>query len=135
VRVDALQDHEFDAVLDWLSPIAQLNFKGTGVPADKSFPARATLKNTDTRLRPGMSASAEVMIESQPNVLLIPSKASFLEKGKPAVWVAKGQTFEMRTIEVGKRNETDIVVTKGLSDGERIALENPIEAAKRAKKF
>lgn len=135
VRVDALQDLEFDAVLDWLSPIAQLSFKGQGVPPDKSFPARATLKKVDPRLRPGMSASAEILIESQPGALLIPLKASFLEKGKPAVWVAKGQSFETRIIEVGKRNDTDIVVTKGLSDGERVALENPVEAAKRAKKF
>jgi HlyD family secretion protein len=28
VRVDALQDREFDAVLDWISPIASLNFRG-----------------------------------------------------------------------------------------------------------
>ena len=38
-------------------------------------------------------------------------------------------------IEVGKRNDTDIVVLKGLKAGEVVALENPIEAAKRAKKL
>ena len=135
VRVDAIQEKEFDAALDWLSPIAQLNFRGGGIPAEKTFPARATLRQNDTRLRPGMSASAEILIESQPNVLLIPRKASFEEKGKPTVWVAKGQGFEKRTIAVGKQNETDIIVTKGLKEGERVALENPIEAAKRAKKL
>ena len=35
---------------------------------------------------------------------------------------------------MGKRNESDIVVLNGLREGERIALENPAEAAKRAKK-
>ena len=82
-----------------------------------------------------MSATAEVVIESEPNTLLIPVRASFLQKGKPAVYVQKGQQFPIRVIEVGKRNDTDMIVTKGLKEGELVTLENPIEAAKKAKKL
>lgn len=134
VRVDAIPDREFKATLDWISPIAALNFRGMGT-AEKTFPARATLQENDSRLRPGMSASAEVLIESAQASLLIPSKATFQQNGKPAVWVQRGQSFEVRPIQVGKRNENDIVVLGGLQEGERIALENPADAAKRAKKF
>ncbi len=135
VRVDAIQDKEFEAVLDWISPIAQLTFRGMGAN-EKSFPARATLKATDPRLRPGMSATGVVLIESQPNVLLIPNKASFLQAGKPHVWVQRGAAnWESRPIDVGKRNENDIIVLKGIKEGERIALENPAEVAKRSKKL
>lgn len=134
VRVDAIADRELSAELDWISPIAAVNFRGMGL-TEKTFPARATLKNLDPRLRPGMSATAEVVIESQPNTLLIPVRASFLEKGKPAVYVQKGQQFPIRVIDVGKRNDTDMVVTKGLKEGELVTLENPIEAAKKAKKL
>lgn len=133
VRVDAVADKEFLAELDWISPIAALTFRGPGL-SEKSFPAYATLKNLDSRLRPGMSATAEIVIESHPNVLLVPARASFLSQGKPAVWVQRGQEFQVRTIEVGLRNENDIVVTKGLREGEVVALENPVEAAKRARK-
>jgi hypothetical protein len=49
--------------------------------------------------------------------------------------VQKGENFVVRQIEVGKRNETEIVVTKGLKPGEIIALENPVEAAKKASKL
>jgi multidrug efflux pump subunit AcrA (membrane-fusion protein) len=134
IRVDAIADRELLAELDWISPIAAVNFRGMGL-TEKTFPARATLKNLDPRLRPGMSATAEVVIESQPNTLLIPVRASFLEKGKPAVYVQKGQQFPIRVIDVGKRNDTDMVVTKGLKEGELVTLENPIEAAKKAKKL
>ncbi len=133
VRVDAVADKEFQAELDWISPIAALTFRGFGL-SEKNFPAYATLKNVDARLRPGMSATAEIIIESHPNVLLIPARASFLHQGKPAVWVQRGQQFQIRVIEVGLRNENDIVVVKGLREGEVVALENPIEAARRAKK-
>jgi RND family efflux transporter MFP subunit len=133
VRVDAIPDKEFDATLDYISPIAQLIFKGGATP-EKSFPARASMKNLDERLRPGMSASAEVIIERQPNTLLIPARASFDKDGKPAVYVQIGKQFKVRPIEVGRRNDDDIVVTSGLKEGEIVTLESPAEAAKRAKK-
>jgi len=132
VRVDAVPEKEFNADMDWISPIAQLVFRT--FPPEKLFPARATLKNLDPRLRPGMSASAEIIVERQPGVLLIPARASFMLNSKPAVYVQKGQQFLTRIIEVGKRNDEDLVVLKGLKEGELVTLENPAEAAKRGKK-
>jgi multidrug efflux pump subunit AcrA (membrane-fusion protein) len=134
LRVDALPEKELNAELDWISPIAAIAWRGMGM-TEKTFPARATLQNLDPRLRPGMSASADIIIESAPNAILIPARASFVNKGKPAVWVQRGAGYEIRQIEVGKRNETDMVVRSGLKAGETIYLENPIEAAKRAKKL
>jgi multidrug efflux pump subunit AcrA (membrane-fusion protein) len=132
LRVDAIPEKEFRAVLDWVSPIAALVFRS--FPPEKSFPARATLKNLDPRLRPGMSATAEIIIEKQPNALLIPVRSSFTQNGKPMVYVQKGQGFVPRAVEIGKRNDNDMVVLSGLKEGEIVTLENPIEAAKRAKK-
>lgn len=134
IRVDAIPDKEFSANLDWISPIAALIWKGWR-EAEKVFPAYAPLEQLDPRLRPGMSASAEIVIDSQPNVLLIPSRASFLSDGKPAVYVQKGQQFNIRQIEVGRRNENDLIVIGGLREGEVVTLEDPLEAAKRAKKL
>jgi HlyD family secretion protein len=133
IRVDAIPDKEFTATLDFISPIAALVFKGGATP-EKSFPARATLKNLDPRLSPGMSASAEVIIEKEPNMLMIPARASFDKDGKPAAYVQTGKSFVLRPIEVGKRNDDDIIVLGGLKEGEIVTLETPAEAAKRAKK-
>jgi RND family efflux transporter MFP subunit len=133
LRVDAIPDKEFIAELDYISPIAALVFRG-GSSAEKTFPARATLKNLDPRLRPGMSASAEITIERQPNQLLIPARASFDKDGKPAVYVQIGKNFVVRQVEIGKRNDEEIVITGGLREGEIVTLENPAEAARKAKK-
>ena len=120
VRVDAIPDKEFQAVIDYISPIAVLVFKGgmSSNAAVKTFPARATLKNLDPRLRPGMSSTAEIIIERQPGVLLMPIRASFDRNGKPAVYVQNGKDFAIRGISVGKQNDDDIVVTGG-SEGKR----------------
>jgi multidrug efflux pump subunit AcrA (membrane-fusion protein) len=133
VRVDAIPDKEFTAKLDWVSPIAALVYKGGSTP-EKTFPTRATLQALDDRLRPGMSASAEIIIEREPSQLLIPSRASFDRNGKPAVYVQVGKNFTVRQIQVGKRNDEDLIVTGGLREGETVTLESPAEAAKRAKK-
>ena len=133
IRVDAIPDKEFTAEIDWISPIASLVFKG-GSTAEKSFPARATLKSLDERLRPGMSSTAEIIIERQPNMLLIPLRASFDKDGKPAAYLQVGKNFVLKPIEVGKKNDEDIIVTSGLQEGQLVTLESPEEAAKKAKK-
>jgi len=133
IRVDAIPEKEFFARLDWISPIASLIYKGGGT-SEKSFPARATLQNLDSRLRPGMSATAEIIIERSPHVLLIPVRASFTLNGKPAVYLEKGQQFLTRPITVGRRNDEDIIVTGGVKEGDIVTLENPADAARRAKK-
>lgn len=134
VRVDAIPEMEFDATLDWISPIAAVSFRGMGL-TEKTFPARATLAKVDPRLRPGMSCSAEIIIESVPEAMMIPQRASFLHKGKPAVWIQVGERFEIRPIQVSKRNDTDLIVTGGLKAGDVVAMEDPAEVAKRTKKL
>jgi HlyD family secretion protein len=133
LKVDAIPDREFLATLEEISPIAQIQWRGSS--NEKTFPAKAILKETDQRLRPGMSASAEIVIESEEKRLLLPLKASFLHKGQPAVYVQRGAEFEVRPIRIGKRNDTNFVVLSGLKAGEFVALENPIEAARRQKKL
>ena len=133
IRVDAIPDKEFAAKLDWISPIAALVFKG-GSTAEKTFPARATIVHLDERLRPGMSASTEIIIEREANTLLIPVRASFAKDGKPAVFQQVGKDFRTRPIGVGRQNDDEIIVTSGLKEGDVVTLENPAESAKRAKK-
>jgi hypothetical protein len=51
IRVTRCPRKEFLAELDWISPIAALLWRGMGPLTEKIFPARATLKNLDPRLR------------------------------------------------------------------------------------
>lgn len=129
MKVDAVPDLELEGTLDWISPIAQLLFRS--FPPEKSFPAKCSIKKPDPRLRPGMSVTAEVIIERQEKALLIPIKASFELDGKPAVFLQRGTQFRRQQIKAGKRNATDLVVLAGLTEGQTVALENPEEAARK----
>ena len=138
IRVDSIPDKQFTAKLDFINPAAQLVFNGVGANmqanTQKVFPAKGTLQTTDDRLRPNTSATAEIIIERTPNSLLIPIRASFEQGGKPTVFVQNGTAFVRRSIEIGKRNDDDLVVTRGLKEGEVVALEDPVAVAKKARK-
>jgi HlyD family secretion protein len=138
IHVDSIPEKEFLATLDFISPAAAVVFTGVGAnqqtSTEKNFPARATLKNPDDRLRPGTSASAEIVVERKPDTLTIPLQANFDRNGKPIVYVQTGTGFTVRPIQIGKRNESEVVVTGGLREGEIIATQDPIKLARLAKK-
>lgn len=129
LKVDAVPDAQLDGQISWLSPIATLVFNT--IPPGKSFPALANIRLLDDRLRPGMSITAEVVVERLPQVMVIPAKASFQIDGRPTVFVKDGQRFRVQVIEVQARNGNEIVVSDGLEEGDVIALENPGAAARQ----
>jgi multidrug efflux pump subunit AcrA (membrane-fusion protein) len=123
LKVDAVPDARLEGEITWLSPIAALVFNT--IPPGKSFPALASIQKLDDRLRPGMSVTAEVIVERLPGVIVIPAKASFQIDGKPTVFVKEGQSFRPQPIEVQAHSGNEIVVSSGLEEGAEIALENP----------
>lgn len=123
IRVDAVPDATLAGAVNWLSPIATLVFNR--LPPEKNFPAYSGISDIDQRLRPGMSATVEVVVQRIHDVLVIPSKASTQIDGKPTVFVKDGARYRQTHIEVAATNGTEIVVAEGLDEGDEIALENP----------
>ena len=123
VRVDAIPGAVLEGKVTWLSPIATLVFRR--FPPEKNFPAESSIENLDQRLRPGMSATADIVVERRPDVLVIPTRASFQIDGKPTVFLKTATGFRRQTIEIVARNANNIVVGTPLKEGEVIALENP----------
>lgn len=124
VRVDAVPDMEFPARVQDISTLAKMDFSN-GWPPKKNFDLTLQMEKIDPRLRPGMSATIRVAVESIPNSILIPVKAAFSKEGRTVAYVFHGGKFEERTIEVSQRSSEEAVVTRGLASGERVALQDP----------
>jgi HlyD family secretion protein len=122
IRIDAVPDLLMEGVVQSISPIATLVFRR--FPPEKNFPAEASIRELDPRLRPGMSATVEVIVDRRPDELVIPNKASFQIDGQPVVYVRNAVGFRPQPIEVLARNSSEIVV-RGVKEGQVIALENP----------
>ena len=123
IRIDAVPDASLGGSVTWLSPIATLVFNR--LPPEKNFPAFSKIDDIDNRLRPGMSATVEIVVQRIKDVLVIPSKASMQFDGKPTVFVRDGAGYRRTQIEVTATNGTEIVVAAGLDEGDVIALEDP----------
>ncbi len=89
--------------------------------------------DVDILLRPGLLADAEVIVDSMSDVLYIPYQAVFESPQGPIVYAWNGSNLESRRVEIGRRSESQVVITAGLEEGELIALQAP-DSERRARK-
>jgi multidrug efflux pump subunit AcrA (membrane-fusion protein) len=76
-------------------------------------------------LRPEMTASVTILLDSRTDVLAIPAKAVQRERGKSVVYVSAGGPPEARELKVGWRDGAWIEVVSGLEEGQTVFLEPP----------
>ncbi len=91
----------------------------------RSFEVVITLESSAETLRAGVTAKAEIQVETVPECLVIPIHAAFAESAKHFAFVVNATGFEKREIELGKNNVYLVNVVKGLSEGERVLLYDP----------
>jgi membrane fusion protein (multidrug efflux system) len=85
---------------------------------------RAQFPNARKQLRPGMFGRIEVDLGTTPNTVEVPQRAVTELQGKSFVWTVDDQNkVSQRPIEVGNEAGENLVVTKGLSAGERIVTD------------
>jgi HlyD family secretion protein len=123
-QLDAIPDRQFTGKIEQISTIATVDFSA-GWPIPRNFNLVIALDQTDARLKPGMTTQLTVVVDKVPNALTIPVEASFQKSGHNVAYVWQGSKFEERVIDVGRRSRDRILVAKGLSSGERVALKDP----------
>ena len=75
-------------------------------------------------VRPNLSVDAEIQIEKSGNLLRVPVEAVIKKDGKNLVFVINKNRAHRREVAVGSANQKYIVITKGLKEGEQVALKN-----------
>jgi HlyD family secretion protein len=126
VRVDALPDRELSGHVARIGALATVDFSA-GWPFPKNFELGVGLDQSDPRLRPGMNATARIAMDKIPSAIVIPVEAAFQKSSETVAYVLRGSKFEERSIEAGKKGESQIVVAAGLQPGDRVALKDPTE--------
>jgi HlyD family secretion protein len=116
ILLDALPDEEIKGRVAFISPI------GTSLIGVVSYETRITLDNPDERLRDGMSATAEVIIERRDDVLMIPNRAIRGTLENPIVVVFVDGQQEETEITLGLTDGINTEVLSGLEEGEEVVL-------------
>ena len=76
--------------------------------------------DTDSRIKPGLSAMVTVQGAKKENVLTIPRTAIFLKNGSSFVLVKNGKNTENRAVTVGLVGSDLAEITGGLQAGEQV---------------
>ena len=120
IIVDALPDAELIGHVTFISPF------GTQTTGVVEFAVTIALDPTETELKGGLTATADIIVEKHENVLLIPNRSI---KGSPGdYWVdtvldEDKVTTEKRPVVLGAQNEQFSEVISGLKEGEKIVVE------------
>ena len=80
---------------------------------------------SDKRVRPGISATVEVPIETAKNATSILLSAVFNDEGVSHIYVKKPAGWERREVSVGINNLQHVEIRSGLEEGEVVALSRP----------
>jgi len=84
---------------------------------------RATIPNGDRHFWPGQFVNVRLVLGTDQGAVLIPSEATQISQRGPFVFVVKSdETAELRPVVLGQRQGSDVVVTGGLSAGERVVV-------------
>jgi RND family efflux transporter MFP subunit len=92
------------------------------IPTGQFFPIKIKLLNPNSQLKPGMTASATIHIDS-PNVVTVPKTAVFRRNGQTCVFVVKDKKAVQTRIVVGLQGDKSVAVDQGLSGGEQIVAD------------
>ena len=126
ITVDSVKDRTFtgrvtkiallpDATMAWLNPDL------------KVYNTEVDLDGNGEDLRTGMSCRARIIIEEYGDVLYVPVHAVVRKGTQTVVYVVDGRGMKERPVEIGLDNNRMVHIVKGLTEGELVVLDPPLE--------
>ena len=119
ITIGALQDLNFDATLEYISPKAVEN------NGANQFEVKAAIKAVEgDKIRSGYSANAEIVLAKAEKVLTVPESAIEFSGDSTFVYIVKGEgetkSYEKRAVTTGLSDGVKIEIKKGLTAKEKV---------------
>lgn len=105
-----------EGVIAWVSPV--------GSPSTQSVTARVVLDNADGRWAPGLAVNGTVHLGSADVALAVQTAALQTFRDFTVVFAQVGDTYEVRMLELGRRDARHAEVLGGLKPGTRYVATN-----------
>lgn len=111
-------------------PYAGESFSGTVArvthsldPRTRTMGIEVEIPNPGGKLKPGMFARVEALVDTRANALTIPVEAIRLGEAKPAVMVVRNGIVEDVPVELGVSDARRVEVLKGVSEADQVILQ------------
>jgi membrane fusion protein (multidrug efflux system) len=111
MRVDAMPGREFESTVGRVD---------VAITPSHTMGYEFPVANPDHALQPGMSCSAQVIVDTREGALVVPEEAIAREGDDERVFVASEGRASARRVVTGIREGGLVEVTGGLSDGDRV---------------
>ena len=89
----------------------------------RQVPIQIEILSQDERIKPDLSASADILVAAEDQALVIPRSALGTIEGKDVVWAQDGEKFAAREVRVGQLSDTEATIRSGLESGDLIAMQ------------
>jgi HlyD family secretion protein len=118
ITLGALQDMEFQAELEYISP------KGVEENGANQFEIKAAIRVPDSvTVRSGYSANAEIVLQRVQDVLTIPESCVEFSGDTTFVYVLtqnEPQLFNRQQVSIGMSDGINIEIKDGLAEGQKV---------------
>ena len=122
VKLDAFPQLTFHGRVKQVAPLARPEEEAHNV---QIFEVAISIEEQHEKLRPGMSAMSEIVVECVPDVVYVPVEAVFEKDDCMVVYRIEGGKRAIPVeVVLGKRSDTYVVIEEGLSAGDVVALED-----------
>ena len=91
-------------------------------PESRTVKVRTEVPNPDGRLKPDMFANVEIITDVNSTAISVPQSAVLDDGGKSIVFVAEGNTYKPRQVQVGIKNDDRVEIIDGLKPGDRVVV-------------
>ena len=114
VRVAPYPDEEFDATVTFVAPTIDTR--------TRTLRVKATIRNEDGRLRPGLFAHADLGVATLEGVTLVPEEAVLRRADGAVIFVLEGDRVRRKRIETGHHRGGMVVVLGGMPPGTQVVM-------------
>jgi len=87
-----------------------------------SLKVRALYNNTDSKIRPGRSATIELKLQEIENAIVVPSQAVIAEMGRDIAYIYQNGKAKEVVLQKGLRDATSLQITNGLKVGDTLIV-------------
>ena len=128
ISIDALSDKKFSGRIVKVASIGE-DHPGYDM---KVFKVVVRFDGSDEELRPGMTSINNIVVDRFVDQPIVPVNSVFSDGLESVVYLKKGGKIVEQTVELGVDNNNMVVVLEGLTEGDKILLNQPKEYQKAA---
>jgi multidrug resistance efflux pump len=114
IHLDAYPDLTFSGNVVRIAGVAQTSAFNGKV---RVFTTVFSIKGSDPKLLPDLSAAVDIEIERQPNALVVPRDAVFSENGHSYVRLKNGSGYDKQEVKTGAVSDLEEVILSGVQKG------------------